>query len=428
MKTAIYVPGLGDGLVDVSLYNYASHFSKTLDKNEEDKKYQYSVKFEKTNFDETDEEHSEVAIISKSHTNNPADSEVVYKIYEYSYEQEFLKTYSNKSMLSKAFRLCWGILKMIPVFLWSFVKGKGLNKKQKRQSLYFFFILITLSILVFFLLPSIMAILLDNFSGIRNSISQTLHEKIQFEVLQDNIYYSRFINFTRDVIIFFKDFSKYSISVASATALLYPKFQEQLSLASTEYLCVHYYLKYGEEKNKLIGGLSNLVEKISESEDNYTDLEIHAHAFGSVIAIDALFPKSQNQVDKRVRKEVTQLLTIGCPFDFIRVYYPDYFTGRESAINEIKNWYNVNCELDVLSSNFRNDSDSEYGDEKICPGNLKPLNITFEIVDASSGGFLDRMLLLNFKTKGLYWDQDPKGLSFFTNYLNKRYSYESNRD
>lgn len=428
MKTAIYVPGLGDGLVDVSLTHYAKHFAKTLDKNEDDKKYQYSVKFEKTTFDPNQEEHCEVAIISKNKVNSSEPGEVVYKIYEYAYEEEFLKNYNNKNILIKALRLCWGIFKMIPVFFISVAKAKGLNKKQKRQSLYFFFILISLSTLIFFLLPSILAIILDNFAGIRNSISLTLHEKIKFEVDHNNILYSRFIDHARGVIVFFKNFSHYSISIASSMALLYPRFQEKLSLASTEFLCVHYYLKYGEEKAKLIGGLSNLVEKISEKETDYTDLEIHAHAFGSVIAIDTLFPKSQNQVDKRVRKEVTQLLTIGCPFDFIRVYYPNYFNGREAAVNEIKNWFNINCELDVLSSNFRNDSENEFGDEKICPGNLKPLNITFEVIDSNSSGLLDRMLLLNFKTSSLYWDKDPNGLSFFTNYINKRSSYENNRN
>jgi hypothetical protein len=46
------------------------------------------------------------------------------------------------------------------------------------------------------------------------------------------------------------------------------------------------------------------------------------------------------------------LITIGSPFDFIRTFWPDYFTERHDRTGTPRRWINVYSEVDVLGSNF----------------------------------------------------------------------------
>ena len=55
-------------------------------------------------------------------------------------------------------------------------------------------------------------------------------------------------------------------------------------------------------------------------------------------------------------KVIRTLATVGCPYDLIRVFWPDYFTERFVASSVIENWINIYSPIDVLGSNFRNDS------------------------------------------------------------------------
>lgn len=413
MKNIIFITGVGDLDTDVSLAGYARRYAKALDKNDDEKKYTYSVELSKQKLTEEDAKDCEIAIIKRTLPGAKDDSEILYKLFEYSYQEEFLKSFNENNIFIKSLKLSWGVFKMLPVFFRALFNGKGLAGKQKRQSLYFFFILILLSTFVFLLMPSLLAIVLDNSSEIKHSIGKLL----DIEGSKTAVWCAAKL---KSLLIYFDHFSHFSVAFASAVAILFPMFQQRLSITAARFLCVHYYLKYGENKARVTGELANLIEKISETENSYDGFEIHAYSFGSIIAIDTLFPKSPNQVDKRVSNEISDLLTIGCGFDFIRVYYPYYFASRPRGAMAIKSWYNVNTQLDILSSNFRNDSENLDGDESLSPGALKPINIPYEINDPNSAGFIDNLLLYNFKTHSMYWDNDVNGLSFFTNYINKK--------
>lgn len=414
MKNIIFITGIGDLDTDVSLSGYARRFAKALDKNDDEKKFFYTISLEKKKFSSSDPQDCEIATIRRKLPDDKTGGEVLYKLFEYSYQDEFVKSFNEKNIFIKSLRLSWGVFKMTPVFLRAAFGARGLNGKQKRQSLYFFFILILLSTFVFFLMPSLLALVFDNIEPVKNCFIKYFPADLASNVTIRGVLH--------DVLKKFDSFSHFSVAFASGIAILFPMFQQQLSITASRFLCVHYYLKYGENKARVTGELANLIEKISESENNYEGFEIHAYSFGSIIAIDTLFPKTPNQVDKRVSSEITDLVTIGCGFDFIRVYYPYYFQHRPKGMMNIRSWYNVNSQLDVLSSNFRNDSNEENGDETLTPGNLKPVNVPYEVTDPNSVGVFDNLLLTNFKTHRMYWDDDIEGLSFFTNYLNKKYT------
>jgi hypothetical protein len=79
-----------------------------------------------------------------------------------------------------------------------------------------------------------------------------------------------------------------------------------------------------------------------------------AYSFGTIVALDALFP--QQQPSPRIER-IDTLTTIGSPFDFLRTYWPTYFTGRQSVHGHPRRWINVYAPLDVLGSDFLDTTD-----------------------------------------------------------------------
>ena len=86
----------------------------------------------------------------------------------------------------------------------------------------------------------------------------------------------------------------------------------------------------------------------------YQNIHLIAYSFGSILALDSIFPAGRDPVE-RIRA-IRTLVTVGCPYDLIRVFWPEYFTERRVASHAIESWINVYSPIDVLGSNFRNDS------------------------------------------------------------------------
>ncbi len=402
MKIGIYIPGLGYGLGKVTLSTYANSFARALDKNDENKLYEYGVKIDKKVFASNGgQQEITVARIYKKLPENQTEEDV-YKFYEFNYEDTFTEKTIKTNILGKSLRMIWGIGRMLPVFILTCFH-RGLSGKQKFQSLYFFFVLILLSFVTALILPSLFAIVADNFKGSKDLIKNALSH---------SPYWTNFA-------ICIKNISHYIVVLTSALAILLPGIQKKMSVAADEYLCVHYYLKYGEGRQALVGNLSNLIEKVSETEKDYDGFEIHGYSFGSIIALDTLFPGKSQQTDFRTSNEITQLVSVGCPYDFIRVYYPYYFANRQDVSSHLKKWYNINCETDILSSNFRNDPKTGDGDVKVTPGAILVNNIMYDVAPVNGIKFFDYLLLMSFSTHRMYWSEDADGMSFFTNYINQ---------
>lgn len=403
MKIGIYIPGLSYGLERLTLSNYVQSFARSLDKNDENKHYEYEVKLDKKVFVHGGKQHEHnVATVSRKLPDQQK-AEDLYRFYEYNYEESFTEKLGNTNIFRKSVRMFWGIFKMFPVFIITFLKP-GQSLRQKLRSFYFFFVLVLISLAVALLLPSLVTMLVDNIPGLKLMAKNTIRDHHWVQGLASG----------------YKHFSHWLVVITSSMAILSPRFQNLVTVASTEYLCVHYYLKYGEGKQSLSGNLSALIENVSETEADYSAFELHAYSFGSVVAIDTLFPGFPQQTDLRVAKEITHFVSVGCPVDFIRVYYPNYFAKRNTANTSVSNWYNVNCEVDVLSSNFRNDGKLEDGETAHTPGGLPVKNITYEVTPFKNVSWLDYLFLLSFKSHSMYWEiENPEGLSFFTNYINR---------
>ena len=75
----------------------------------------------------------------------------------------------------------------------------------------------------------------------------------------------------------------------------------------------------------------------------------------------------------RALSTVKNLVTIGCPFDMVRTYWPNYFINRQRQSNAPVQWINIYAPLDVFGSNFRDDDKTDDAEQGIVVGADKAL-------------------------------------------------------
>lgn len=101
---------------------------------------------------------------------------------------------------------------------------------------------------------------------------------------------------------------------------------------------------------------SGLISALDSLLEDDPDREIHilAYSFGSLLAVDTLFPKKSllTTADPRYARTVRSLATVGCPVDFVRLYQRDYLEARTALVPKLK-WTNIFIAADVMGSNFR---------------------------------------------------------------------------
>ena len=109
------------------------------------------------------------------------------------------------------------------------------------------------------------------------------------------------------------------------------------------------YLDGGLGRAACTGKFNDLLEHVLEQKPGRVD--VVAYSMGSLIALDALFPSEGASIARTAR--VTTLATIGCPFDLVRTFWPDYFNHRAIGPS-VPRWINVFSPVDLLGSNFAN--------------------------------------------------------------------------
>jgi hypothetical protein len=208
---------------------------------------------------------------------------------------------------------------------------------------------------------------------------------------------------------------------AAVGLFLPPKFnlKDTISKAAVDYLCLIYYLKLGERRRTITGRLEALVDDISRNSENeqkkgtgndYQGIHLFAYSFGSIVALDTMFPAGKEP--GRPLREIDTLVTIGCPFDFVRTLWPSYFDARREYEKEGRlKWINVYSPLDVLGSNFRDDpktleANRNVRSEKTTADSQVPApeNVAFiEGLDFSELSLMSSLTLIGLRVHSIYW-------------------------
>ncbi|MEV4534382.1 hypothetical protein AB0J82_11190 [Asanoa sp. NPDC049518] len=102
--------------------------------------------------------------------------------------------------------------------------------------------------------------------------------------------------------------------------------------------------------------LDDLLEK-----DPGRKVHLVGYSIGALIAMDFAFPRRSlaQPLDPRHRTSVAGLVTIGCPLDFVRLYFPTYADDREQRVPDLP-WTNIYIPADILASNMVDGDDYGY--------------------------------------------------------------------
>ena len=378
MKRALYIPGLGHEQLDVSVKAYALRMMKAIDEHNPDPSKTYRIESGDREYDNDGGICDVVGIFENS---SGAEKEI-YRFYEFKYGKLLTGRYKESNILFRFFSLFMVLAaRFCSVFKSLFSSKDQINTRSKVQALYFTFMYCTFAVYLAFLIPSLLALLASFVQDI---------EQLKFLAGHINTFGT-----------------KYKAILASFTIfmLFTPNSKNIFSAMATEYLAANQYLSVGDRRLLIMGKINRLIEVISEEEDD-VKIEIHAYSFGSVLAIDALFP-FEAEPNFRIKNNITRFITIGCPFDFIEIYWSRYFSDRKYSELALSQWINIYSDLDVLSTKFDGSPakqtmfiNAEEFWEKI--GNI---DVAYNMVNPKRVSFLQMLMFYGLKAHQTYWDK-----------------------
>ncbi|SED09499.1 hypothetical protein SAMN04489727_6384 [Amycolatopsis tolypomycina] len=99
--------------------------------------------------------------------------------------------------------------------------------------------------------------------------------------------------------------------------------------------------------------LAAAVDAVIE-EDANRRIHLVAHSFGCLVAYDFLYPclDLEPDLDRRHKKSIRSLVTMGCPLDVVRLYEPRYLLRKRGVRVPTLKWTNVFIPADVFGSDL----------------------------------------------------------------------------
>ncbi|HEX6913787.1 MAG TPA: hypothetical protein VF145_01015 [Chitinophagaceae bacterium] len=375
MKAGIYIPGLGQSFVNESVEKYASRLADQMRYSTTGRDFVLKSELQEYSTERTTQ------VVSICDKENP--SLVYYKLYDFRYHEILTERFSKSPLLWKNFSLMALVLWMSPLLLKRLVFPGGYSRPLQTVYLFCIFLLIALAIVV--MLPSTIIVL--------NDMLERLNETGKAVTAATGTTFAKL--------------SQVSLSVTALLLLVIPNANVLLPNLATEFVCASNYIRNGAGRLIIQGHLDKLVEKISET-DPSVKIHFHSYSFGSVLAIDYLFPLPGASAENTGDFEA--LVTVGNPYEFLNSYFPGFFKKRIAQREHPLTWINVYSLADALATNFRKDNqagDAEYG---IGATAALPVNINYEASPQNPGiaGFFS---LYSVRVHGMYWDQKTEGRS-----------------
>jgi hypothetical protein len=206
-----------------------------------------------------------------------------------------------------------------------------------------------------------------------------------------------------------RDFSLKMLPITSLTIIFIPESSSLLTKVAAEFSTIDNYIQYGEQSQIIQGNLDALIEYIVENEENPT-IHLHTYSFGSIIALDALFPIGTEPC-ANILNNIKLLITIGAPYEFIDNYYPNFYTDRTDNMSQKIEWINVYSTMDAFASNFRKDNKAKEAQYGIMGRKEVPINLNYEIARREKYNLFSFLTLKHISMHKSYWDDSKSGQS-----------------
>lgn len=379
MAVGIYISGLGQSTNKESVEKYTARYIKELEYSTAG--INYYTKVEKIYYSD-DQSSLAVKIFqhSKEQQKNDKDT-IVYTFYDFEYNELLIQKFQNKNLLFKNIALLLLVIRKFPRLIISLRKKTTYTKGG--QTFYMFLLFLVMALAVLFLLPSMLSLI--------NEIEffKTHHFELKLS--------------------WFTVLSKFTIPITTFLILFIPESSTLLTKVAAEFTTIDNYIQYGEQSQIIHGNLDALIEHIVENEEN-TIIHFHTYSFGSIIALDALFPIG-TEPSENIKNNINLLITVGAPYEFIDNYYPNFYTDRTDKMSQKIEWINVFSTMDAFASNFRNDNKAGEAKYGIMGRKEVPINLNYEIARRQKYNLFSFLTLKHITMHKSYWDDSKSGQS-----------------
>lgn len=384
MPTAIYISGLGQSANKESVEKYAARYIKELEYSTTGTSYY--TKVDKVYYNE-DQSCLAVRIFAHSKKDNTTSGDtLIYTFYDFEYNELLNQKFQKKSILAKNLALLLLVTRKFPALVTNLFRTATYHKRA--QTFYMFMIFLAMSLAVLLIIPS--------FIGFIDGSNLTF---IKIHLYEWQITTLRFL----------RDTSKNMLPLTSLVIIFLPESNTLLTKVAAEFTTIDNYIQYGEQSQIIQGNLDALIEHIVENEEN-PKIHLHTYSFGSIIALDALFPIGNEPCDN-VQSNVNLLITVGAPYEFIDNYYKNFYKERIDKMTSNIQWINVYSLMDAFASNFRYTNkagEAEYG---ILNKKEVPININYEIARRNTYNLFSFLTLKHISMHKSYWDDSKSGQS-----------------
>ena len=413
MEAIIYMPGLGSGLSDQSLNTFSYRYVKAVDINEPNEKKKYSIKIREENFGIDGSLKTQVAGVFEELNQ---ETKHIIDIYEYSYIEELTTEFRKTSIIYKTFLLSVILALNGPKVMWHtirklFKQRGGISEGHSGQFLYAAFILGILTLFGVLLVASF-PVAIGDLVDVKNLP--------QFKHFLENYKLGQAIESFYSLL---RGKAEYLIGFFALFYLVMPDIKFFITEMATQFICMIRYFSAGKNRLNLTGKFEELLEKVCEDENDYDQVTIIAYSFGTMVALDTMFPMV-GATSHRVAAKITHLVTIGCPYDFVRLYWKSYYEEREFKATNLRKWYNIYSAADILSSNFRKDHQVGPANLSVTANGVTPENLPFNVLPKKRFNLIGFIMLSGIRAHGMYWEDQLNSSSCLTTLVAKRHETE----
>lgn len=385
-KVGIYISGLGQTLKKENVEKYALRIKNELNYSTEGR--EFKIKTEVKPFAENLE--TTLVSIYEGEESNP---NVLYKIYDFNYNKTLIDNFKKKNILHKNLILLWLVIKKFPLLVYKMLFFKSYNRPY--LTFYAFALFFIISLAIIFLIPASIDL------ATQLSFTKELRSFLRLIKLDFIVDTFNSINI--------KGTLKFLVPFTTLVLLITPESKVVITSLATEFASVDRYLENGEKSQVILGNLDLLIEYVVEENKN-SKIHLHCYSFGSLIALDLLFPIG-NIPSNNVRKHVELLVTTGNPYEFINAYYPKYFEHRNFVKRPQIKWLNIYSISDALATNFRNDAKRGEAEFGVSYDKLLPINLNYEISPDFKLNIINFLTMHGIRIHKCYWDHTPEGQS-----------------
>lgn len=385
-KVGIYISGLGETFKKENVEKYAQRIKNELNYTVDGNPFKTKTEIKPY----ADNLETTVVTIYQGEENNP---NVVYKLFNFDYNNTLIEGFKKKNILHKNLILLWLVVKKFPLLLYKMFVYKSFNRPYLTFYAFSLFFIISLGII--FLIPASID-LATQLSFTKELVAFLRLLKLDF-----------IVDFFSGLDI--KGLLKILVPFTTLVLLITPESKVVITSLATEFAAVDQYLESGEKSQLILGDLDLLIEYIAEEHPD-TAIHFHCYSFGSLIAMDLLYPIG-NIPSKNVRNRVNLLVTIGNPYEFVNAYYPQYFKERNFEKRPQIEWLNVYSISDALATNFRKDAKRGPAEFGIASDSVLPINLNYEISPVHNLNFVNFITMHGIRIHKSYWDHTPEGQS-----------------